>query len=101
MQEGMPPQAEGPASEGGGSIGDLITATDKNLAILAKAAGSGGLPPEIAQGFAQVSEQFRSLVEAALQADGGGAPQKPGARPAGGTSSPEQAGNPNARPVGV
>ncbi len=101
MEQGMP---AGPAPEAaGGDVGQLLVDTDKNLALLAKAAGGGGMPPELAEGFAQVSEQFRALLDAAMQASEGGAPPPgpKGPQPAQGMASPEAGGNPNAKPMGV
>ncbi|MES3012622.1 MAG: hypothetical protein V4750_02695 [Pseudomonadota bacterium] len=89
--------------EGGGAdVGQLIAQTDKNLAMLAQAAGSGGLPPEVAQAFQQASEIFRSAVETALAGAEGGAPPPGAVRPeASGMASPESGGKPGARPMSM
>ena len=95
-------QEAAPADSAGGDVGQLIVATDKNLSMIAKAAQGGGLPEELAAGFAQVSEQFRSLVDAALSASEGGGAPKPAPRPAAeGTASQEAGGNPRARPMSM
>lgn len=105
MDQGLPAPGQEPAPEAkaGGDVGQVIVETDKNLAMLAKAAGGGAMPPELAEGFAQVSEMFRSLVEQALQAAEGGAPApqpKASPRPAAQGMAPQAAGgNPNVKPV--
>src|SRR5688500_1157740 len=97
-------QETAPAEGAGGDVGRLIVETDKNLAMIAKAAQGGGLPEELAQGFAQLSEQFRSLVDAALSASEGGeaAPDAPQPRAAAEGMAPAEAGgNPRARPMSM
>ena len=84
------------AQSGGESIGDVIVSVDKNLGMLADAASkSQQIPDEIKSGLAQIREAFSALVNQLMDsAEGGSAPQ-----PEQGVSTPEQGGNPNARPM--
>jgi hypothetical protein len=99
MEEDTPAGQEAAPGGAGGGVGELITQTDKNLAMLAKAAGSGGLPPEVAEAFQQASDIFRSAVEAALAGSEGGAPPSAARPEASGMASPETGGKPGARPM--
>ncbi len=107
---GMPPPS-GPAGaaapdqsdegQGQGGVGAIIVETDKNLAMLAKAA-----PPQYGKQLAQISDAFRSLIDEMMKSieggDAGGAPAPQQAAPkpaASRMSSPMAGGNPNARPA--
>lgn len=87
------PQGAGP------DVGEIIVSTDKNLAMLAEMAQGGGMPPELAEGFAAVSAQFRRLVDQALSATEGGAPEPAAPGGAEGIAAQEAGGNPRARPM--
>jgi hypothetical protein len=94
------PQGQAPA----GDVGQLLVETDKNLAMIAKAAGSADqMPDDLKEGFQQVSDMFRSLLDKALKTGGGeeAAEGESGPQPMQGTGTPEAGGNPNARPVSM
>ena len=97
MPPGQPaaqPQAPAEGGGEGGGITELIVSTDAGLAKLAAGVAESGAPDELKAGIAQISEAYRAWVEQARASAGGGdAPQAPG-----GPSTPEQGGNPNARP---
>jgi len=84
MEQGQPmPEQE--VSEG---PEQMFQQTGEALAKIAEMAGQSGAPPEIAQSFAQIAEQFAQTVEAMMSAAQGGGAQ--GSQPV----SPEQgAGN--------
>lgn len=82
MEQGQPMPEEGGGPEA------MFEQTGQALAQIAEMAGQAGAPPEIAESFAQIAQQFAQTVEAMMSAAQGGGPQ--GAQPV----SPEQgAGN--------
>lgn len=81
----------------GGGPAELFQQTGQALAQIASMSQSADLPPEIAEGFGQIAQQYMQLVDAMLSAgEGGGAEQAPqGAQPV----SPEQGASGNAVPM--
>ena len=94
----MPPQPQGgapeaPQAKGAGSIADLVSdvhAGLNKLGVLLTAAQ--GVPPELKKEYQGVFQGFEQVI-------GKLSGQGPEAGEMEGTQSPEQGGNPNARPV--
>lgn len=94
-QGGQPQPPQDQSAAGGSDVGRVIVETDRALSALAQSA-----PPEFADRLGEISQAFRAVVDDMMGAmEGGGGPQKAGPRPARGMASPEQGGNPNARPM--
>jgi len=96
---GMPPEGAAAPEASGGDVGEAIVQADKILSALAQGLAQSPQAPEgAAESMAAVLEQFRAVVDGVMASADGGAPEGPGP---GGPTTPEQGGNPNARPVGV
>ena len=80
----------------GGGPAELFQQTGQALAQIASMSKSANVPPEIAEGFGQIAEQYMQLVDAMLSAgEGGGEKEPQGAQPV----SPEAGASGNAVPM--
>lgn len=81
----------------GGGPAELFQQTGQALAQIASMSKSANVPPEIAEQFAQIAEQYMATVDAMLSAGEGGGEQKApqGAQPV----SPEAGASGNAVPM--
>lgn len=96
------PGQPAPAQEqgAGGSIVDVLMGIDKQLAQVVQAVSKAQIPDQVKAAFSQAQEAFRAGLSGLNDAAGeGGGEAPPQAQPAGGVSTMEQGGNPNARPM--
>lgn len=94
MPEGMPPEAgqEAPPKEdAGGGIAEGLAATGAQLQKFTEAVSQDP----------QVPDEVKAQFAAALEAFTGAAQGLSGGPSAGGSATPEQGGNPNAKPMGM
>lgn len=95
----VPGQAAPAQEQGaGGGIVDVLMGIDKQLAQVVHVVSKAQIPDQVKAAFSQAQEAFRAGLSGLNDAAGGsGAPSQ--AQPAGGVSTMEQGGNPNARPM--
>jgi len=78
-----------PAQEQGGDAAEMFQKTGEALNQIAEMASQSGVPPELAESFAQIAQQYAQTLEAMMSAAGGQG-QAQGSQPV----TPEQgAGN--------